>query len=174
MSTASGRSVISGVSFMLSNTRSAAPIADWKMLLTRVKRFTGANIITIAARTEDNSPAVSSPFATRTRPYHRTAATPIEVVISIIAAFIGTNFGWRGFDILQTTLYSVFVFVFMIQGLCVLMFWLSERKMSKAKSAILIIIAVVFLQTTLLPIVGLLENVMGIRKRMQARKANVK
>lgn len=97
----------------------------------------------------------------------------IAAAATFLAALIGDSFGWKGFEILLATLYSVYVFVFMIQGLCLLAFWLAERKMSKAKSTIIFIVAVIFLSAIALPIAGLFENIFGLRKRMKARKADV-
>ena len=96
----------------------------------------------------------------------------IVALVFVGASLIGASFDLSGFDILQETLYNVFIFVFMIQGLCLLLYWIDERKMSNGKKTILIIVAVVFLQAIALPIAGLLENIMGIRARMKARKAD--
>lgn len=96
----------------------------------------------------------------------------IVALVSVGASMIGAGFDLRGFDILQETLYNVFIFVFMIQGVCLLVFWTEERKMSKGKKTVLIIAAVVFLQAIALPLAGLLENIMGIRARIEERKAD--
>jgi hypothetical protein len=68
----------------------------------------------------------------------------------------------------------VFVFVFMVQGLSLMAYWLAERKTGKGLKAILMIAAVVFMQTTILPLIGLMENIIGIRARIAARKAENK
>ncbi len=98
----------------------------------------------------------------------------IVAAVTVIAALIGGSFDLRGFDIVQTTLYSVFVFVFMVQGLSLMAYWLAERKTGKGLRAILMIVAVVFLLDTILPLLGLIENMFGIRKRIAARKAENK
>ena len=98
----------------------------------------------------------------------------IVAVVSVIASMIGSSVGWTGFDILESTVYSVFLFVFMIQGLSLMVYWLDERKTGKGLKTVLLIGAVILLQTTILPLAGLAENIIGIRKRMQARKVEKK
>ena len=95
----------------------------------------------------------------------------LGAVVSIIFTMIGAGFGWPAFDILQVTIYNVYAFVFIVQGLSLLDYFLKTRNMGKGLRVVLGILAAVLLGMIVLPIVGLIENAFGIRKRIQSRKA---
>jgi uncharacterized protein YybS (DUF2232 family) len=95
-------------------------------------------------------------------------------LVTAIVLILAESLDWSGYEVLQATLYSIFVFVFMVQGLCLLVYWLDFREMGKGARVILIIASVLFLQASLLPLAGLLENAIGIRGHIAARKAEDK
>lgn len=86
-----------------------------------------------------------------------------------IIAYIGADEGWSSFDILFLTLYNIFIFVFMMQGISFLDYIYKMRKLSTgARVALHILTALVF--SGVLAIVGLMENAFNMRKRIQPRK----
>lgn len=95
----------------------------------------------------------------------------VAAILSSVFAVIGADFGWAGFDILKPTIYNVYAFVLMAQGLCVLDYMMRMQKASKGVRVVLGVVSVLLLGTILLPMIGLIENAIGIRKRIQPRKA---
>ncbi len=94
----------------------------------------------------------------------------LAAILLTAAAFIGSSYDIRGFDILMFTVFNVFVFVFLVQGFSLLMFFFDKQKINKGLRALLIVLALVFLSTIALPLIGLFENIFGFRKRMKQGK----
>ena len=94
----------------------------------------------------------------------------LGAIILTAAAFIGNSYDLRGFDILLFTVFNVFVFVFMIQGLGLVLFFLDKQKIGKGVKVLLIALSLVFLSTIALPLIGLFENVFGLRQRINKGK----
>lgn len=93
----------------------------------------------------------------------------VGTFVLCIAAYVGAQEGWSSFDILYSTLYNTFILVFMVQGLSFLDYIYKMRKISTgARVALHILTAFVFVGV--LAIVGLMENVLNMRKRIQPRK----
>lgn len=94
----------------------------------------------------------------------------LAYIISYLFAIIGASYAWPSFEILEITIYNVYAFIFMAQGLSFLDYLYKTRKMSTGIRIILHITAAIVLGGILVW-VGLFENAADMRKRMDARKA---
>ncbi len=94
----------------------------------------------------------------------------LGAIILTAAAFIGDTYDVRGFDILLFTVFNVFIFVFMVQGLGLLMFFLDKQNVSKGLKVLLIAVSLLFLSSIALPLIGLFENAFGFRQRIKNGK----
>ncbi len=82
-------------------------------------------------------------------------------------AAAGNSFGWQSFDIVGITVFNLYAFVFTVQALCFLDFMYKKRKMGAVARALLHVITAVVLSYALI-FIGVIENVFGIRKRMDS------
>ncbi len=94
----------------------------------------------------------------------------LAYILSYIFAAIGASYAWPSFEILELTIYNVYAFVFIIQGLSLLDYLYKTRKMSTGPRIVLHIAGGLILGGIIVW-VGIFENVAGIRKRLEARKA---
>ncbi|MGI5848968.1 MAG: DUF2232 domain-containing protein [Christensenellales bacterium] len=93
----------------------------------------------------------------------------LAYILSYFAAAIGASYGWQSFDVLELTLYYVYAFVFVVQGLSLLDFFYKKRNMGIGARVLLHIVVTLILSSILIW-VGLLENAVGIRKRISQRE----
>jgi len=89
----------------------------------------------------------------------------LAYMASVLVAYFGADFGLPGFDNVLLTIHSVYSFVFIIQGLVFLDFLYKKRSMGKG-SRVTLHILIGLLAASLLMIVGLIENLFGLRKRL--------
>lgn len=94
----------------------------------------------------------------------------LAFIASYLFAIIGASYAWPSFEILEITIYNVYAFVFIIQGLSFLEYIYKTRKMNTGLRIVLHVGAAIVL-AGILVWVGMLENVMSLRKRIDARKA---
>lgn len=92
----------------------------------------------------------------------------LAYLISYVFAVIGVSYGWQSFDALEITIDYVFAFVFIVQGLSFLDFLYHTRKMGTGTRTVLHILAALIL-SSIIVWVGLFENIVGMRKRMDAK-----
>jgi uncharacterized protein YybS (DUF2232 family) len=95
----------------------------------------------------------------------------LAFVLSWLAAFAGFSLGWKGFDILRTTVFTLYAVVLMIQGLSFLDYLFKRRKMKKGVRVVLHILVVLISPSlgNLLMWVGLFENIAQMRKRLESK-----
>lgn len=98
----------------------------------------------------------------------------LAFLASYLFAAIGGGFGWPGFDILQITVYALYALVLTVQGLAFLDYVYKKRNMSTGARVALHGLAVVIssfaaLVGSMLLWVGLFENIMKLRKRMETK-----
>jgi hypothetical protein len=89
----------------------------------------------------------------------------LAFVASYFLAVIGESLGWESLGIVGITVYNLYAFVFIVQALSFLDFVYKKRNMGKGSRALLHVLAAVILSFMLMWI-GIIENVLGIRKRM--------
>lgn len=92
----------------------------------------------------------------------------LAYILSYLAAIIGASSGWPGFDMAEVTIHSIYSFVLTIQGLCFLDFVYKRRGMGVAGRNALHVVAFL-IGGFILVFVGLIENIMGLRARMQQK-----
>lgn len=90
----------------------------------------------------------------------------LAFLLSYIAALIGSGSGLQGFDILELTLFNVYSFVFMVQGLSFLDYLYKKRNIG-APSRIMLHFIFSFMAGFILMFIGLVENMSNIRKRLE-------
>jgi hypothetical protein len=94
----------------------------------------------------------------------------LAFVLSYLAASIGAGIGWKSFDIVESTVFNLYVFVFSIQALCFMDFLYKKRNTgSGARVALHIFVMLIF--GSFLALVGLIENIFSLRNRMDERQA---
>ncbi len=86
--------------------------------------------------------------------------------VSYAAALIGEGSGFKGFDILGITIFNVYTFVFMVQGLSFLDYIYKKRKMG-APSRVLLHFITTFMASFVLMIIGIIDNMSNLRKRFK-------
>ena len=94
----------------------------------------------------------------------------LAAVLLTAAAFVGDSLSIGGFEILLFTLFNVFLFVFMVQGFGLLLYFFEKQNMSNVVRVFLAAVALVFLSTIALPIIGLFENIFRFRQRIEKGK----
>ena len=92
----------------------------------------------------------------------------LAAILSILAAMLGENLGWASFDLVFVTIYYAYAVVFIAQGLCLVDFFMVSRKMGKGVRVLLLVLAGAILGSILIW-VGLIENALGLRRRMKER-----
>ena len=92
----------------------------------------------------------------------------LAYILSYLATIIGAGSGWPGFDLAEVTIHSIYSFVFVIQGLSFLDFLYKRRNMRTAGRYALHAVAVLLLGFILM-FVGLVENIMKLRARMEPK-----
>lgn len=93
----------------------------------------------------------------------------IAFVLSYFFAAIGASFGWKSFDMIEVTVFNLYVFVFTVQALCFLDFMYKKRSMGAGARTMLHVISVLILSFILF-LLGIIENVFSIRKRMDEKE----
>ncbi|NMA96392.1 MAG: DUF2232 domain-containing protein [Clostridiales bacterium] len=84
--------------------------------------------------------------------------------IIMILAYIGTLAGLENFGIVSATISILFTFIFLIQGLAVIKFFLHRSKMPVFFQYAIMIIAILLLRTPL-SFIGILDQVLHFRLR---------
>ncbi len=89
--------------------------------------------------------------------------------LSYIFAAVGASLGWEPFDMIETTVFNLYVFVFSVQALSFLDFMYKKRNMSQGSRTALHVLSVLVLSFILF-FIGIMENVFSIRKRMEEKE----
>lgn len=93
-------------------------------------------------------------------------------IISYVVAIIGANLGVHKFDILEITLFNVFSFLFMIQGLSLLDFFYKKKRMGNITRVVLHLITSL-IGGLVLTVIGLVENISNLRRRLERRDGHI-
>lgn len=94
----------------------------------------------------------------------------LAFALSYLAAAGGVALGLKSFGIVESAVYSIFIFVFIVQALSFLDFLYKRRSMGRGVRVLTHILAV-FIFGSLLALVGLVENIFSFRKQMDERQA---
>lgn len=89
----------------------------------------------------------------------------IAAAVSYLAAALGAEFGLNGFDILQSSIFDIYAFVYAVQALSFFDFFYKKRNI-KTVSRVFLHILIVLVFGYLISVVGLVENIASIRKHM--------
>lgn len=89
--------------------------------------------------------------------------------LSWLAAIIGESAGLKSFGVLELTVVAVYSFMFLAQALCFLDFIYRRRGMTFGVRLLIHILAVLILGY-FLAFIGLFENIMNLRRRMDERR----
>lgn len=93
----------------------------------------------------------------------------LAFALTYLAAIIGESIGLKSFDIVESTVFDVYAFIFMGQALCFLDFFYKKRGMGTGLRVLLHVLATLIFGV-FLAFLGLLENIINIRKRMSERQ----
>jgi uncharacterized protein YybS (DUF2232 family) len=98
----------------------------------------------------------------------------LAFLASFLFAAIGESLGWPGFDILNVTIQTLYALVLTVQGLSFLDYLYKKRKMGAAArvalhALVLVVSSGAALIGSLLVWVGLFENMLQLRKRMETK-----
>lgn len=88
----------------------------------------------------------------------------LAFVLSYAAARLGEGFGFDGFDILGITVFNVYSFIFIVQGLSLLDYFYKTRNI-RVSSRVILHFLTAFMAGLVLVIIGLIENMSNLRKR---------
>lgn len=138
--------------------------------LVIVYALTAGYAVYIIPRATAKKLGVEVPKLTKLKDYELPKKLWLAALAFGVAAYIADSFGMRGADVMMATIISVFAFVFMVQGFCVLLYFFEERKVRKGLRTVLLICALLFLRTIALPLVGIFENMFRIRQRSKLGK----
>lgn len=98
----------------------------------------------------------------------------LAFLLSYLFAAIGAGFGWKGFDILEVTVYALYALVLTVQGLAFLDYMYKRRKMGKTARIVLHVLALLIsalasMVGSILMWVGIFENMAKLRKRLESK-----
>ncbi len=102
----------------------------------------------------------------------------LAFLLSYLFAAIGAGFGWRGFDILEVTVYTLYALILTVQGLAFLDYMYKRRNMGIAARIVLHVLAPLIsvlasMVGSVLMWVGMIENMANLRKRMESKGGTV-
>lgn len=93
----------------------------------------------------------------------------LAFLVSYFAAMAGVSFGWRSFDIVELTVYNLYAFVFSVQALSLFDYFYRKRNMGAGVRTVLHVLTAIVLSLMLVWI-GIIENIVSLRKRMEERE----
>ncbi len=93
----------------------------------------------------------------------------IAFVLSYIFAAVGAGLGWKPFDMIEATVFNLYVFVFTVQALSFLDYIYKKRNMGTGARTVLHVLLVLILSFILF-LLGIIENIFSIRKRMEEKE----
>lgn len=93
----------------------------------------------------------------------------VAFALSYLFAALGASFGWKPFDMIEVTVFNLYVFVFTVQALSFLDYMYKKRNMGAGSRTMLHLLSVLVLSFILF-LLGIIENVFSIRKRMEEKE----
>jgi hypothetical protein len=93
----------------------------------------------------------------------------LAFALSYIAAMAGSSLGWKSFDIVQLTIYNLYSLVFSVQALSLFDYFYRKRNMGVGVRTVLHVLSAIVL-SFLLMWIGIIDNIMSLRKRMEERE----
>lgn len=91
------------------------------------------------------------------------------ITLIVILSYIAYNAKWNMAESYFNNSYLAFVYMFMVNGLCALDFFLKKKALPKAVRVIICILCVVTGLSTILMFIGLLDNALNLRKLDKTR-----
>lgn len=93
----------------------------------------------------------------------------IAFALSYAFAAVGASFGWKSFNMLELTVINIYFFVFIVQALSFFDYMYKKRNMSAGARTMLHVLSVLALSFILF-LIGIIENIFSIRKKMDERE----